>query len=228
MKAIAYVRVSTDQQADSGAGLAAQRAAIDAYAKRAGLTIVATFEDAGISGAAGLEDRPGLAAAVGFLKRGDTLIVGKRDRLGRDTFNVMLIEKAVAKRGATVVSADGVGNGDGAADVFMRSVMDAAAQFERGLIAARTKSAMAAKRAAGERIGEVPYGWCLDADGRLVEDADEQEVLQLIRECRAEGVSLRKIAAVLTGKGYVTKKGKASWSHSTVQSILERAASMAA
>ena len=218
----------SDQQADSGAGLAAQRAAIDAYAKRAGLTIVATFEDAGISGAAGMDDRPGLAAAVGFLKRGDTLIVAKRDRLGRDTFNVMLIEKAVAKRGASIVSADGVGNGDGVADQFMRSVMDAAAQFERGLIAARTKSAMAAKRAAGDRVGEVPFGWCLDASGRLVKDADEQAVLERIMECRRLGVSLRKIAAILTESGIVTKKGKASWSHSSVQSILERAALMAA
>lgn len=228
MKAIAYVRVSTDTQADSGAGLAAQRAAIDAFAKRAGLTITATFEDAGVSGAAGLEDRPGLAAAVGFLKRGDTLIVAKRDRLGRDTFNVMLIEKAVAKRGATVVSADGVGNGDGAADVFMRSVMDAAAQFERGLIAARTKAAMAAKRVANERIGEVPFGWCLDDAGRLVEDADEQAVIEQILECRRLGTSLRRIAAILNDAGVVTKKGKASWSHSTVQSILERASLMAA
>lgn len=225
--AIAYVRVSSEQQVESGAGLAAQRAAIAAYAKRTGLTVTAWHGDEGISGACGLEDRPGLAAAIAGLRRGDVLLIAKRDRLGRDSFNVMLMEKAVAKRGASIVSADGIGNGDGAADQFMRSVMDAAAQFERGLIAARTKAAMAAKRAAGQRIGEVPFGWNLDADGRLVENEAEQLVLQRIRECRAAGISLRKIAAILTEQGFVTKKGSTEWKHSTVQSILNRSALIA-
>lgn len=228
MNAIAYVRVSTADQAESGAGLAAQVAAINAYAKRHGLTITETFEDAGISGAAGLEDRPGLAAAIGRLRRGDVLLIAKRDRLGRDVMNVMLIEKVIAKRGASVASADGVGNGDGAADVFMRQVMDAAAAFERNLIRARTKAAMAAKRKAGERVGEVPFGWAIDAAGRLVEDAAEQNVLAKIVACRQAGMSLRKIAAILTEAGCVTKKGGTAWSHSTVQSILERAAALAA
>lgn len=228
MNAIAYVRVSTTDQAESGAGLAAQVAAINAYAKRHGLTITATYEDAGISGAADLEDRPGLAAAIGRLRRGDVLLIGKRDRLGRDVMNVMMIEKVIAKRGASVASADGVGNGDGAADVFMRQVMDAAAAFERNLIRARTKAAMAAKRKAGERIGEVPFGWTLDAAGRLVEDADEQNVLAKIIACRQAGMSLRKIAAILTEAGCVTKKGGTAWTHSTVQSILQRAAALAA
>lgn len=228
MNAIAYIRVSTADQAESGAGLAAQVAAINAFAKRHGLTITETFEDAGISGAAGLEDRPGLAAAIGRLRRGDVLLIAKRDRLGRDVLNVMMAEKVIAKRGASVVSADGVGNGDGAADQFMRSIMDAAAAFERNLIRARTKAAMAAKRKAGERVGEVPFGWTIDAEGRLVEDADEQNVLAKIVACRQAGMSLRKIAAILTESGCVTKKGGTAWSHSTVQSILERAAALAA
>lgn len=88
------------------------------------------------------------------------------------------------------------------------------------------RSALAAKRKAGERVGEVPFGWTLDAAGRLVEDADEQNVLAKIMACHAAGMSLRKIAAILTGAGIVTKKGNAGWSHSTVQSILERAAAM--
>jgi DNA invertase Pin-like site-specific DNA recombinase len=228
MNAIAYVRVSTDSQADSGAGLAAQIAAINTYAKRAGLTITATHQDAGISGAARLEDRPGLVAAIAGLRRGDVLLVAKRDRLGRDVLNVMMAEKVIAKRGASVVSADGVGNGDGAADVFMRSVMDAAAAFERDLIKARTKAALAAKRAAGERVGEVPFGWTLDAAGRLVEVYDEQIILGRIMACRAAGMSLRKIAGILTADAVPTKKGNTSWSHTSIASILERAAALAA
>jgi DNA invertase Pin-like site-specific DNA recombinase len=228
MNAIAYVRCSTDSQADSGAGIAAQTAAIAAYAKRAGLTITGTFEDAGISGAASLEDRPGLVAAIASLRRGDVLLVAKRDRLGRDVLNVMMAEKVIAKRGASVASADGVGNGAGAADQFMRSIMDAVGAFERELIRGRTKAALAAKRAAGERTGEVPFGWCLDAAGRLVEVYEEQIILGRIMACRAAGMSLRKIAAILTDDAVPTKKGNTSWSHTSVKSILERAAALAA
>ena len=224
MNAIAYVRVSSDQQADSGAGLAAQRAAIEAFAGRNAMTITATFEDAGISGAAGIEDRPGLMAAVTQLRRGDVLLIAKRDRLGRDQMAVLMIERAVSKRGASIASADGVGNGDDPGSVFMKQVIDAAAVYERNLIKARTKAAMAAKRAAGHRIGEVPFGWQLADDGRLIEHPAEQNVLALIQECRAAGYSLRQIAAVLMKQGIVTKKGRTTWYAETVKSILDRAA----
>ena len=227
MNAIAYTRVSTTDQAESGAGLAAQSAAIAAYAAKAGIPILGMFTDAGISGAAGLEDRPGLMAAVAGLRRGDVLLIAKRDRLGRDQMAVLMIEKAVSRKGATIVSADGLGNGDDAGSVFMRQVIDAAAVYERNLIKARTKAALAAKRKAGERTGEVPFGWRLDDAGRLVEDAAEQNVLVKIMAGRAAGMSLRQIAAILTGAGIVTKKGRSTWTHTTIASILERAAALA-
>jgi DNA invertase Pin-like site-specific DNA recombinase len=228
MNAIIYTRVSTTDQAESGAGLAAQSASCAAYAAKAGITVIGTFTDAAISGAAGIEDRPGLMAAVAGLRRGDVLLIAKRDRLGRDQMAVLMIEKAVSRKGAAIVSADGMGNGDDAGSIFMRQVIDAAAVYERNLIKARTKAALAAKRKAGERVGEVPFGWCLGDDGILIESAEEQTVLRLIKELRAEGISLRKIAAILTEKNCITKKGGTSWSHSTVQSILERAAALAA
>jgi DNA invertase Pin-like site-specific DNA recombinase len=224
MAAISYTRVSTNDQADSGAGLAAQRAAIEVFASRQGLTITAAHEDAGISGAAGLEDRPGLMAAVAQLRRGDVLLIAKRDRLGRDQMAVLMIERAVAKRGAAVMSADGIGNADDPGSVFMKQIVDAAAVYERGLIKARTKAAMAAKRSAGHRIGEVPFGWQLADDGRLVEHEAEQLVLQRIKECRAAGMSLRAIAAILMKAGVATKKGRTTWYAETVKSILDRAA----
>ena len=228
MNAIAYVRVSTDHQADSGLGLAAQVAAVESYAKRAGHAITAVHTDAGVSGAAGIEDRPGLAAAVAGLRRGDVLVIAKRCRLGRDQLAVLMIERAVAKRGATIVSADGVGNGDDAASVFMKQVVDAAAVYERNLIKARTKAALAAKRKAGQLAGEVPFGWTADAAGNLTEVAEEQVVLGRIMACRAAGISLRKIAAILTEAGVVTKKGGTVWAHTTVKSIIERAVAVAA
>jgi DNA invertase Pin-like site-specific DNA recombinase len=226
--AIGYVRVSTDGQAESGAGLAAQRAAIEAFAKRAGLTITAWHEDAGVSGAASIESRPGLMAALAQLRRGAVLLVAKRDRIARDTLTALTIERTVARLKASIMSADGVGNGDDAADAFMRSIMDAAAAFERGLIRQRTRAALGAKRRAGERTGEVPFGWTLGDDGRLVENAAEQKVLANIRDCRAAGMSLRQIASILTTANVPTKKGRAAWNHNTIASILARAAALAA
>jgi DNA invertase Pin-like site-specific DNA recombinase len=228
MKAISYTRVSTTDQADSGAGLAAQRAAIDAFAGRSDMTITAAFEDAGISGAAGLEDRPGLMAAVDQLRRGDVLLIAKRDRLGRDQMAVLMIERAVAKRGASIMSADGIGNAADPGSQFMKQIVDAAAVYERGLIRARTKAAMAAKRAAGQRIGEVPFGYQLGDDGLLIEHPAEQLVLQRIRECRAAGMSLRAIAAILMKAGVATKKGRTTWYAETVKSILDRDNALAA
>jgi DNA invertase Pin-like site-specific DNA recombinase len=227
MAAIGYIRVSTEQQGESGAGLDAQRAAIAAYVAKSGLDLVAIHEDAGVSGAAGIEDRPGLIAAVAQLRKGDTLIVAKRCRLGREQMAVLMIEKAVAKRGASISSADGVGNGDDPSARFMAAIIDAAAAYERNLIRCRTKAALAAKRSKGERVGQIPFGW-RDEDGRLVAVEEEQKVLSLIHDCRANGLSLRAIAAVLMAAGITTKEGKSTWYAATIKSILDRAAAVAA
>src|SRR4051794_28784928 len=82
---IAYTRVSTEEQAASGAGLAAQRATIEAEAARRGWAIIDWHSDEGISGGKGIEDRPGLAAAVAAVESGKagTLIAAKLDRLSR-------------------------------------------------------------------------------------------------------------------------------------------------
>src|SRR5690242_17976887 len=104
-RALAYLRVSTDKQADSGLGLDAQRASVTAAAARLKLAITSVFIDAGVSGALALADRPVLMEAVTALKRGDVLLVAKRDRLGRDVIEVAMIERLIGKRGARVVSA---------------------------------------------------------------------------------------------------------------------------
>lgn len=228
MNAFAYLRVSSDDQVESGAGIAAQRAAVESFARSKGMTIAGTFEDAGVSGAKSLEDRPGLMAAVGQLRRGDAILIAKRDRLGRDQLAILMIERAVSRRGAVILSADGIGNADDPASQFMKSVVDAASVYERGLIRARTKSAMAAKRAAGERVGEIPFGWDLGADGKLVANPAEQLVIEKIRACRDAGMSLRKIAAILTDAATPTKRGIVRWNHNSIDSILKRAAAVAA
>lgn len=204
--AVAYVRVSTDEQR---LGPDAQRAAIAEWAKREGVSVVAVFSDEGVSGGADLSDRPGLVAALAELRaaRAGVLIVAKRDRLARDTFIAQTIERAAKACGAKVATADGVANGDGAADDFMRSMLDAVAQYERALIRARTKAALAAKRARGERAGAVPYGY-VAVDGKLVENPAELAIIAIIRELRAAGLSLRAIVAQLAQRGIVSRAGK--------------------
>jgi DNA invertase Pin-like site-specific DNA recombinase len=100
------------------------------------------------------------------------------------------------------------------------------AQFERDVIAERTKTAMSHKRAKGERISrKIPYGFELAADGvALIEVPAEQKVLKLVAELRAAGESLRAIAAILTGQGIPTRDGGSTWKHSTIQGLLARAA----
>lgn len=205
--AIGYVRVSTDAQT---LGPEAQRAAIESWARAAGVVVVAWHADHGVSGAKEAADRPGLAAALADVKarRAGALVVAKRDRLARDVVVAATVDRAVGAMGARVVAADGTGNGDAPADAFLRVVVDGAAEYERALIRARTRAALAAKRARGERAGEVPYGFTADADGRLSPNAVELAVVAAVRDLRAAGLSLRAIVDALAARGVVSRAGR--------------------
>lgn len=205
MATIAYLRVSTDQQADSGAGLDAQH---DACTKSAGV-LAGVYRDEGVSGSAGLEKRPALLEAIGALKKGDVLMVAKRDRLGRDPLVVAMIESAVQRKGARIVSAAGEGtDSDSPADVLMRRMIDAFAEYERLIIGARTKAALQAKKARGERTGSVPYGYTLADDEKTLEpNPTEQAVITEARKLKAAGLSLRKVAAELARRGFYARNG---------------------
>lgn len=205
--AIAYIRVSTE---DQKLGPEAQRAAIEAWTAREGVTVVSWHVDAGVSGGSDIAERPGLVAALGALRaeRAGVLVVAKRDRLARDAAIAAMIDRAAASSGARVLCADGTANGSTAADQFMRTLLDAASEYERALIRARTKAALAAKRARGERTGELPFGFAADAAGRLIPNAAEQAVIGAIRELRGAGLSLRAVVAELANRGLVSRAQK--------------------
>jgi DNA invertase Pin-like site-specific DNA recombinase len=225
-RAIGYVRVSTEQQAESGLGLQAQEAAVTAAASRLGLELARVFVDAGTSGGLGIEDRPILLDAVGTLKRGDVLLVAKRDRLGRDVIAVAMIERLIGKRGARVVSAAGEGtDSDDPAALLMRRLIDSFAEYERALIAARTRAALAAKKRRCERMsGIVPFGYQLADDRRrLVANSIEQTTLTCIQTLRAAGSSMRDIAAELNRRGLRTRSG-GCWRFEYVRNLLRNAA----
>lgn len=224
MRFIVYQRVSTDEQAESGAGLAGQLDMCRQHAQRCGGSLVGPFADEGVSGAAGLDKRPQLLAAIAELSRGDSLLVAKRDRLGRDPIAVAMIEAAVRRKGARVVSVAGEGTeNDDPTSVLMRRLVDAFAEYERLLIGARTRAAMQAKIRRGHRCGAVRFGYDLSADGKtLIDNPAEQATIRLIRELRSGGASLRSIAETLNGRAVATKEGRASWKHTTVRGILAR------
>lgn len=207
MKIFAYLRVSTQDQAESGAGLAAQLRACEQFTERTEIELADIFSDDGISGGSGLEKRPAPLAAIGGLGRGDLLLVAKRDRLGRDPIKVAMIESAVTRKGARIVSAAGEGTeADDPSNILMRRMIDAFAEYERLIIGARTKAAMQAKRSKGERVGAVPYGYRL-VGTMLEEHPEEQKVISEAKALKSAGLSLRMIAAELARKGFKSRTG---------------------
>ena len=219
MTTFAYLRVSTEQQSQSGAGLDAQH---DACLRVAG-ELAGVYRDEGVSGKTGLDKRPALLEAIAQLSKGDTLIVAKRDRLGRDPLVVAMIEAAVTRKGARIVSAAGEGtDSDSPTDILMRRMVDAFAEYERLVIGARTRAALQAKKARNERTGSVPYGFRCDDGVNLVPDDVEQEAIAMIQDLNRKGLSLRNIAGRLEAKGYKPRNGK-SWHPQTISNILEAA-----
>lgn len=204
--AVAYLRVSTDEQL---LGPEAQRAAIEAWATREGVTVVAWHVDAGVSGATAIPERPALLAALADLREHNAgvLVVAKRDRLARDVMAAAMIERLSRDAGARVVSVAGEGtDSDDPAAVLLRRMIDAFAEYERAAIAARTKSALAVKRARGEATSHAPYGWRA-VDGVLCPDEREQAIIARVRALRASGMSIRAIAAALNDAGVATRGG---------------------
>ena len=113
-----------------------------------------------------------------------------------------------------------------AAGKFMLTVLAGAAEMERNLTRERTRSALAVKRANGQRIGAVPYGFDLSDDGvALTPNATEQATIADMRTMRAKGWSLAAVAEELTERCVPTKRGRSKWTHQAVAGILRRAAS---
>jgi DNA invertase Pin-like site-specific DNA recombinase len=148
-RVLAYVRVSTEEQKGSGAGLAAQRAAILAECAHRGWHVVEVIEDAGYS-AKDLK-RPVVRIALEILRDGgaDALVVAKLDRLSRSMLDFAGIMAAAQKQGWGLIALDCAVDTTTPAGETMAKVLATFAQFERRLISQRTKGALAVKRAQG-------------------------------------------------------------------------------
>jgi DNA invertase Pin-like site-specific DNA recombinase len=207
-RVVGYVRVSTDEQADSGLGLEAQRAAIEAECRRRGWELAEVFEDAGASGKS-LIGRPALGLALEAVRSHEAgaLVVAKLDRLSRSLLDfAALMEDARKGEWSLVILDLGVDTTTPSGEMIA-NVMATFAQFERRLIGQRTKDALAIKKQQGVRLGRP----------RSIGD----DVVARIEAERAEGRSLRAIAAGLNADAVPTAHGGDAWHASTVKAVLD-------
>jgi DNA invertase Pin-like site-specific DNA recombinase len=207
-RAVAYLRVSTDKQADRGVSLDAQRAKVEAYAALYDLDLVAVEVDAGVS--ASTLDRPALGRAFAMLDRGDAdaLLVVKLDRLTRSVGDLGAVVRRCNRSGWALLSVSEQIDTRTAAGRLVLNVLASVAEWEREAIGERTAAAMAHKRSEGQRVGAIPYGYRLASDGVHIEgEPAEQAVIAAARELHAAGLSLRKVAAELAARGFVTRSG---------------------
>jgi DNA invertase Pin-like site-specific DNA recombinase len=205
-RVLGYVRVSTGDQADSGAGLEAQRAAIRLACAQRGWELVGVVEDAGFSAATLV--RPGITEAFEMVESGaaSVLVVAKLDRLSRSLLDfAAVMERSRRKRWALVALDLGVDTTSPAGEM-MANILATFAQFERRLISQRTKEALAIKKAEGVRLGRP----------RILTDDLVERVWRLHRR----GASLRKIALRLNSEDVPTAHNGARWHASTVNAVL--------
>lgn len=207
MRVLAYLRVSTSEQADSRAGLNAQRAAIAAEAVRRGWSEVEFIEDAGYS-AKTITKRPGLEIALSALKRGDAgvLVVSKMDRLSRSLLDFAGIMQRAQREGWALLALDSPADLTTPTGEAMAGVLAVFAQLERRLIGERTRLALAERRKAGVTLGRP----------RSIPTAIARRI---VSEHEA-GASLSAIARGLTADDIPTAQGGAKWHASTVRAVI--------
>ncbi len=212
-KVIAYIRVSTEEQKRSGAGIAAQRRAIARACRERGWHIVTTEADEGVS-AKSTKHRQGLANALDALAAGqaDGLIVAKLDRLSRSVRDFCeILDRSQRERWALVCLDLGLDTSTPTGK-FTAQIIAAVAELERELIGQRTREGLEAKRAQGVTLGRPP-----SIAGDLVER---------IRTMRATGSTLDGICDTLNAEGVPTPRGGAAWRPSSIVAVLGRPATV--
>jgi DNA invertase Pin-like site-specific DNA recombinase len=221
---VGYQRVSTKGQGESGLGLEGQETAIQEYAQKTGVKVVAMYTEVE-SGK--LATRPELLKALAHARRSKaTLVVAKLDRLARNVaFLSALMDSNVA-----FVACD-----QPDANRLTLHILSAVAEAEALAISQRTKAALAAYKARGGKLGaELPQCRNLTAEARakgirMAGDASRKaaeeaysDLLPTVQAMKAEGLSLRAIAGKLNVEGHTTRRGK-QWNAVQVARVLERA-----
>ena len=205
MKAIGYIRVSTEDQAREGVSLDNQEAKIRAYATVNDLELVGVIRDGGASGKS--LDREGIASLIDMVDTGnvDAVIVYKLDRLSRKTMDTLGLIEMFESKGVAFHSISEKVDTKSATGRFFLTIISAFAQMERDLIVERTKDALAFKKANKEWLGRIPFGFKIE-NSRLVEDPEQMRVIQKAKRLRTRGKTMREISDRLNiSLGYVHK-----------------------
>ena len=223
MKLVPYYRVSTSKQAKSGLGLEGQEATVSQFAAAHGADILKAYIEVETGKSA---TRPELANAIAHARRAKaTLVIAKLDRLAR---NVHFLS-GLMEAGVKFIACD-----QPSANDLTIHIMAAVAQDEAKRISERTKTALAAYKARGGKLGaarpecrnltvEACQIGAVAAGETASRDADDAytDLYPIMRELRDQGVSLRGIAKHLDNEGYETRRGR-SWNHVQVRSVLLR------
>lgn len=206
MRAIGYMRVSTEEQGDSRAGLEAQEATIRAEIDRRGWELVDLRFD--IASGKSMRKRDRLGETLRDLAEGkaDTLVVAKLDRLSRSVLDFASIMELAAKEHWSLAVLDLGVDTTTANGELVANIMISMAQWERRIIGDRTKAALKAVRARGTHVGRKAN---VSAD-----------TLSTIRTMRAAGLSWQRIANALTAAGIPTSQG-GQWHGATVRRLLD-------
>lgn len=205
---LAYLRVSTGKQADQGLSLEVQQDKATAYARLYDLDLIEVIVDAGES--AKTLQRPGLQRALTLLQSGQAaaLLIIKLDRLTRSVADLgRLIDEYFAPGKAELLSVSEQIDTRSASGRLVLNILASVSQWEREIIAERTRDVMRHKQKQGEYIGgHIPYGFDV-INGELVVNLLEQQVIRQAQALYANGLSLRKVSATLHQRGFQARTG---------------------
>jgi site-specific DNA recombinase len=224
MKAIGYVRVSTEEQASEGVSLAAQRVKLQQWADLHGHELVEVFSDDGISGKRA-DNRKGLQDALDAIcKAKGILVVWDLSRLARSTRDALAIVERLQKCHAQLAIITLNIDTTTPHGAFIFTLFAALATLERQQIGERTQMALAHKRSKGEKTGgQVPVGYTVrrqDDTAVLVADRKEQAIIRRIARLREQTppVGYHTIAQQLNAAGIPAKSG-GQWHAKVVRSV---------
>lgn len=221
----AYCRVSTDEQAESGLGLSAQRERVQGMAAAKGWPSPVVYRDEGLSGMLPPEKRPALAHLLADIRAGqvDAVIVADLSRLGRHAVTVLSLLDELRARGVPFISCKEALDSSTPQGAFVVTMFAALNQLERDVIAQRTRDALAQLATlTGDAGGRIPYGYVRAGEagsGRVKVDPARAAIVRRIFNAHRRGESLRTIATRLNASGAHAPRG-GSWRHTTVASII--------
>lgn len=219
-KAIGYIRVSTQQQAEEGVSLEAQRAKIEAWCVVNDYELTNVYCDSGISGTK--SDRPELLKALEQTTKDTALVCYSLSRLTRSTKDMLQLSEELNQKGANLVSLTEKIDTTTAAGKMLFRMLAVLNEFERDQIAERTKTALSHKKANQEVYNHTPFGFQREG-GKLVKDAEETKAITLIRHMHSQGASIRDIVEELNLMNIKPKIAE-KWNPSSVHYLLKRAA----